>query len=322
MRRIVLLTPYFGKLPKWINLYLETCKWNPTIDWIIFSDHRFKYEEIKNVKFVRMTKGEFNILAGDRLKLKVNINNPYKLCDFRPTYGVIFKEYLANYDFWGYVDLDILFGDIRKFITEDLLEQYEIISAYKPFLSGHFTIYKNQDMINDLYKESANYKEIMEDMKRHHGFAERNFTKTVKRAAEKKKVNFFGGAFALDAKSAGPLFYKNIIGLQDHEIEEMKAGEGYWKEGKVFRAGSNEEMMYLHFHIFKHMWVFFSYIKVRNKINRLEVNPNGFVIHYYSYCEFAPNFIGSYFQKVIRKIDMLKRLVRGSIKKLINLGKK
>ena len=45
------------------------------------------------------------------------VNSPYKLCDYKPVYGLIFDEDLQDYDFWGHCDVDLIFGDIRKFIN-------------------------------------------------------------------------------------------------------------------------------------------------------------------------------------------------------------
>jgi len=32
-------------------------------------------------------------MASRKLGFKVTINNPYKLCDFKPAYGLFFEEY-------------------------------------------------------------------------------------------------------------------------------------------------------------------------------------------------------------------------------------
>jgi hypothetical protein len=38
----------------------------------------------------------------------MEIRNPYKICDWKPFYGHIFREYLVAYDFWGHCDMDII----------------------------------------------------------------------------------------------------------------------------------------------------------------------------------------------------------------------
>ena len=66
-----------------------------------------------------------NLNEGQKMALDINIQKPYKLCDFKPAYGKIFEDYLEAYDFWVHCDLDIRWGDIRKFIPEKVLEEKE-----------------------------------------------------------------------------------------------------------------------------------------------------------------------------------------------------
>lgn len=69
------------------------------------------------------------------LGMQVWLEKPYKLCDFRPLYGEIFSNYVDGYDFWGYCDCDLIFGDIRKFLTEELLSTKDYLLGM-----GHFHI--------------------------------------------------------------------------------------------------------------------------------------------------------------------------------------
>ena len=49
--------------------------------------------------------------------------------------GVIFTEDLEGFDFWGYCDMNMIFGDIRKFITRDVLLAYK-----KVLIHGHLSL--------------------------------------------------------------------------------------------------------------------------------------------------------------------------------------
>ena len=46
-------------------------------------------------------------------------------------FGHIFSDYLVGYDFWGYGDIDLIYGNISKFITRDMLEQFDCIRCRK-----------------------------------------------------------------------------------------------------------------------------------------------------------------------------------------------
>ncbi|UCC95840.1 MAG: hypothetical protein JSW40_03605 [Candidatus Omnitrophota bacterium] len=172
MKSICLVVPYFGQWPRHVNLYLETCRYNPTIDWLFFADCVMPNDVSQNIKFFKMDLQIFNSLASKKLGLKINLKNVYKLCDFRPAYGIIFEDYLNEYDFWGYADIDVIYGDIRRFLTDDILGTYDIISARKEFLAGHFTLYRNCDRINRLYEKATRYKMVFSDVEKHYSFDE------------------------------------------------------------------------------------------------------------------------------------------------------
>jgi hypothetical protein len=104
---------------------------------------------------------EFNRLATEKLNLDVIIRMPYKICDFKPTFGKIFEEYLAGYDFWGYCDADLIFGKIRSFISDRMLEKFDIINTYYGFLSGPFCLYKNIPSVCNLYQNSINVGQVL-----------------------------------------------------------------------------------------------------------------------------------------------------------------
>lgn len=138
MKRIILIVPYFGKLPYNFQLWLEGCRYNPSIDWIIYTDDRSKYNYPSNVKVVYISFDEMKMKIQLLYDFDIALNKAYKLCDFKVAYGEIFYEDIKGYDYWGYCDVDLLFGNIRKFITDDILVQYNKIG-----FQGHLTIYSN-----------------------------------------------------------------------------------------------------------------------------------------------------------------------------------
>jgi len=68
---------------------------------------------------------------------------------------------LSGYDFWGHCDNDLIFGDIRSFITEEILDRYDRILS-----RGHFSLYRNSPDVNAIYKEaSPDYKTVFSSPK-------------------------------------------------------------------------------------------------------------------------------------------------------------
>ena len=163
MKKIAFILPYFGKLPKkGFELWLLSCKYNPTIDWLIYTDDKTEFQYPQNVKLTYTTLSEIKKKAQSLFEFQISLDKPRKLCDFKPAYGEIFKEELKEYDFWGYCDLDLVWGNIRTFITDKVLEEYERIG-----FQGHALLYKNTPEVIARYKtivsNHIDYKKIFSD---------------------------------------------------------------------------------------------------------------------------------------------------------------
>ncbi len=156
MKKIGLVIPYFGKFPSYFQLFLNSCKYNDTIDWILITDIKEKYNYPNNMKIFYMNFEQLQTIIQSKFDFPIVLDKPYKLCDYKPAYGYIFEEYLTAYDFWGYCDVDLLFGDIRKFISDELLSQYDKIGHL-----GHLSIYRNSSAINKAFMtDTSRYKEV------------------------------------------------------------------------------------------------------------------------------------------------------------------
>lgn len=247
MKSIMLLDVYFGKLPSWINLFIETCKYNPTVNWTIFTDDKFPKNKCKNVKFIKSSVNKINKLMSEKLNLNIKVENPYKFCDLRPAFGVIFKDYFKGYDYWGHTDLDVLFGNIRTFITGSLTSKFDIISSDPRKICGPFTIFKNIEKVNLLYKKlKPSYKEIFENIDKHYHSNEQAMTEVVNLAHNKREIS------------------KSYRDLHKHEISTYS-----WEEGKIKIKSNGEHTMYVHLRKFKDTLD-------PKPTNCFEVNPKGF----------------------------------------------
>ncbi|GGB11578.1 DUF6625 family protein [Puia dinghuensis] len=174
-RSIAIITPYFGQLPWYFAYFLHTCRYNPTVDFIILTDDSSYDGRLPhNVKVHHTTFEETKALIGKKLDLEVVIDNTYKLCDFKPAFGLIFSDHLAGYDFWGMGDIDVVYGNIRSFITDEILQDYDVISVRHDFLVGYFTLFRNCNQVNELFKESRDYEKVFTTAE-HYCFDECNF---------------------------------------------------------------------------------------------------------------------------------------------------
>ena len=140
---------YMGKLPEWFPLWVRSCCENATIDFLLYTDQELEGLP-DNIITHRMTLNRLQKRFSQILGFACSLEAPYKLCDYKVLYGEAFQEDLKDYDFWGHCDLDMVFGDLRKFITEDILKSFDRI-----FEVGHLSLYRNCSRINRLYREEG-----------------------------------------------------------------------------------------------------------------------------------------------------------------------
>lgn len=172
---IALLTCWYGNYPWYFPYFIHSCGYNPSIDFIIITDNtELIPHKPENVKIICKTLDEIKTIATEKLGFVVNIDYPYKLCDFKPAYGFLFPEIIDGYDFWGIEDIDIVYGNIRTFITDEMLSEYDVISSRHDYITGSFCLFRNNDYINTLFMQSCDYREVFSSST-HFCFDECNF---------------------------------------------------------------------------------------------------------------------------------------------------
>lgn len=172
---LVLITCWYGKYPWYMPYYLHSCAFNPSVNFVIITDNT---EEVKNVpanvKIVHKNLEDIICDTSNKLGFPINIDYPYKLCDFKPAYAFMFPELIEGYDFWGHCDLDLIYGDIRAFFTNEFLDSYDYISVRDDYTTGCFSLYRNNELLNTFFQRSKDYKKVF-SMSEHFCFDECNF---------------------------------------------------------------------------------------------------------------------------------------------------
>ncbi|WP_223580097.1 DUF6625 family protein [Sphingobacterium sp. GVS05A] len=162
MHKVVLINVFIGQFPWYFSYFIHSCRYNNEIDFLIYTDNSSSNTDLPtNVTLIKFTIEEFNENISRVLNTTVNIKNGYKLCDFKPTYGAVFYDDIKDYDFWGYCDLDIIWGNIRAFMTSQLLDTYDVISARHDYLTGCFTLYRNNELCRHLFRKSKDYLKVL-----------------------------------------------------------------------------------------------------------------------------------------------------------------
>ena len=155
---IAILMPYFGRWPFWMELFIASCKKNPSIDWYFFSDCGELESFPENVKYQEMSFDGYKKLVSERLGIPFNPANAYKICDVRPAFGVIHRDVLCGYDFFGFGDLDLVYDDLRKIYTHEDLQRYDLISNHATRVSGHLSLIRNTARMCNIFREIPDWK--------------------------------------------------------------------------------------------------------------------------------------------------------------------
>ncbi len=236
--RLVLISCYYGSFPEWMDLWLLTCGWNPDIDFLLVSDLALP-ERPQNVHLLPLTMEELRERFSRVLGFDAALSTPYKLCDYKPLYGLAFREELKGYAFWGHCDLDIIWGRLGHFLTDEVLDVYPRIGVF-----GHCIAYRNDEEMNNLYrKEGAAfpYMTVFRD-DAHYGFDELTGMNLI---LEKHGIPYYKDFPVADANWLLPRV----------SADAVKSGEEFycWWKGRILCARVRDgrvwvkEYAYLHF---------------------------------------------------------------------------
>lgn len=191
---IILLVPYFGKWPVWFDFFLLTCNKNPDIDWVFFTDCEIPEKHPVNVKFISISFADYSALVSVRLGIDFEPDSPYKICDIKPALGHIHEDVVRGYDFWGVTDIDLVYGDLRKYFTKERLRSKDLYATHSRRISGHFFLVRNNEKMRFAYKKIKNWRIKFSD-KKHYALDEGAFSKLFVR--HKNLPGFLSGFLAL-----------------------------------------------------------------------------------------------------------------------------
>jgi len=261
-KSIIIIIDYFGEWPKWFSLFLESCKTNSTINWLFHTDCNFDEFKIDNVSFKSISKEDYIQKVNKKLNINLNLSDNYKLCDLKPMYGLIHEEEIIGFDFYGYGDIDVIYGNIRSFYTPRVLLN-NVISSHNWCISGHLAIFKNVKWMRRAFKRYKGWQNIIENPKCQR-FDEDSFIKVFQYPSEiNPKYNFLYDIFnPLDKKYRRNLFLVEQF-TTPFTPNPWKSGDFFhpqvwhWRNGELSNeADHNQKYIYLHFmNFFSGRWM-------------------------------------------------------------------
>lgn len=237
--------PYFGKLPQGFPMWLLSCSANKTVNWILMTDDKTEYHYPPNVRVIYCSFEDVKKRIQKFYSFPIVLDRPWKLCDYRPAYGEIFADELSGYDFWGHCDMDLIWGDIRQFITDDILDQYDKIG-----FQGHSTLYRNTSEVNARYQTvlegELTYQDIFQSSYGH-CFDE----DLINKIYQKLNIQYYTGINFAHFDPLTNSFFLEYFPVEDNYKNRRQVF--VWEDGKIKRyylhnkiIYSDEEFMYLH----------------------------------------------------------------------------
>lgn len=237
--KALVIAVYIGPLPALMPLWLRSAASNPQLDFLVVNDREAPPGLPVNVRFARADlaslRDHWSGLAG----IQVALETPYKLNDFKPLCWSLASD-LERYDYWGFCDLDVIFGQLGVVIS-DRLGRYDMICS-----EGHFRLLRNDERTRNAWREVAHprsWQDILTDpanfgMDEHHGL---------------------NGVFAKTDRSW--FTQPDLIADIDPSFRQMRRmaryrnarhQAWYWENGRIFReylAGGSiarDEYAYIH----------------------------------------------------------------------------
>jgi len=257
MKKIVIIIEYFGEAwPEWIELFFLSCRKNPSINWLIHTDCPCDQYSYPNITFSKMTWESYKRHISDRLQITFNPNNNYKLCDIRPALGFVWEKDIASYDFYGYGDIDLIYGNLRAFLTNSVL-QYNVISTHEWCFSGHLSLFKNESWIRNSFRDFSNWRQIFESQT-HFRFDEDYYFRVFVKPNRFSKSHFSLIIRLLDLINPLRAKYRKLYmkeqfttplvpGLWE-ELPVKHSHTWFWRDGAITnKDNGSREFMYLHF---------------------------------------------------------------------------
>lgn len=249
--KIAFVTIYFGDMPKFMNLFLDSAKNNPDFDFYFFSDWCSLPIEADNINHQRLTFKVFNELAFRKKIIKNKINNAYKLCDLKPAWLDILSGLInfEQYEYLGYLDIDLILGNLNKFISLDKIKPYDIWTISPDFISGVLTLFKNRPELITLYKKSPSW-EIIFNSPQHFAFDEKLRILSCDSLDDSIKLESFSDLIKKEEESGLKVYHSALISYnRDNEKITYKDRQLRDKYGK-------EEILY-HFVYVKYLWFWY-----------------------------------------------------------------
>lgn len=147
LTKVSMIVPYFGRRPPYFDVFLKSIEHIRHFHWHLLTDCIDLPWLGEQVTVHRSTLADCRRAIEQAVGHPITLDKPYKLCDYRPVYGLAFPELLEGYSHWGYGDLDLLMGDVDAFFGRFLRSGQE-----KFLIRGHCSVFSNTPKMLELFR--------------------------------------------------------------------------------------------------------------------------------------------------------------------------
>lgn len=118
---LVVMIVFFGEMPPWLPLTLHSMALNERVKFVVIGDAEPPPVVPRNVVFERISYGDMQVRLSRLLdpanESAVRYNWTYKANDIKPLAPALYAHHLAGHEWWAWADLDVVFGDLVKFLS-------------------------------------------------------------------------------------------------------------------------------------------------------------------------------------------------------------
>lgn len=282
MPTICFLIPYFGKWPAWMPYFIESCRANGSVNWLLYTDCGPVTDCPKNVTIVQISFEDYCKKVSLALNIVFKPSNAYKLCDIKPALGFIHTQEITQYDFWAFGDIDVIYGNLRQYFTNTRLESKDLYTTHDRRVAGHLCLIRNNSNMNQAFMRVKNWK-VLFTTYNHVAFDEKAFSKIFLRHKNSKLVRFVSMLFDPWLRRAE---FVEMFCTPNARIKWIDGGVNYpkvwtWKEGVLTNdVDIDREFLYLHFMVWKKLWienlVVIDEKKITSATKKFTISANGF----------------------------------------------
>lgn len=171
MIRKLLICPWFGPLPEWMPLWERNVATLEQYGYDVLREHDLDAFKQRVADIIGI---DCPIVEGEG-----------KIHDYRCAFGLLYEQELAGYDYWGHTDFDCVYGRVGAFLSDNFLRPIDIFSNHVDYVSGPWSLYRNDPFMARLFKKHPDWQEILENPETT-GWVETGFTEIVDEAHAEK----------------------------------------------------------------------------------------------------------------------------------------